>query len=804
MPSRVSPSKTRETSPPSESEESFVSAASATDERLSSRKLKDARIGQSAKLIPSSQHHSVAATVSPKQTRTNNNAFDKNNSSTASLKALVSPLSPPEPSYFSVQPGADPRFSLSRRPPASRSSHGIETKSGPPPALSTQRSYTDSPRRASPSPSTRTVHPPLKLPLNPTSNTGNQSYDSTEGKRRAEKSEIVRVAHSRPSTSDGVMHTVETKRFGRSGNEEDQDTTLRIGDPSLRNGRERGADTQEDLFLNLARDDEQEEVLSRNQRRRSRFGTSSFSRPSSSSRPSTSGGTFASQQNLKKDHSHATSFDSAVPVSPRIASLTSLRDPLSRSRPYAASAHPLDQRHQTRNSRTSLGPTNLDSPSDERSSQTPMPHGRRRSIRQSSPTRLSPPYRHGSVRGEPHTEGTESTVSTTAPSTVWDELDDLKSRLRKLELTGLLPKSSNAAISTVNGDRPPTASTTVTTMSASPKRRQKESSSPETSTIKTSGQNGVHPLLQTALAKAKASINPDTYRALEATASDALVLAAMTGSTGLQGAPVGSPSIVGPASGVDRQLRRKADSMCRSLTELCIALAEDLPENEDSKGRPKSRDTISKQEIQPAPKLLRGASDEYEPRASSRVMSRLEARRASLLNSSPLNGRRDSSQGATTPTQTSTPLSSKPDEDSSLLARRRSTAQNIDSSNIRRPPSRAATEVGQMRPSPQTRISREYTSQHPMPPASQQSPSVQSSLPMRKSYFGSATSSPLTPNVQPGNRRYLDRSTPSSSADSSTRLAEARQRRIASLGQSQSRIGLSTARMRLSDSEQQQ
>ncbi len=37
-------------------------------------------------------------------------------------------------------------------------------------------------------------------------------------------------------------------------------------------------------------------------------------------------------------------------------------------------------------------------------------------------------------------EGTESSASTAAPSTVWDELDDLKSRIHRLELTGKIPR----------------------------------------------------------------------------------------------------------------------------------------------------------------------------------------------------------------------------------------------------------------------------------------------------------------------------------------------------------------------------
>jgi len=75
-------------------------------------------------------------------------------------------------------------------------------------------------------------------------------------------------------------------------------------------------------------------------------------------------------------------------------------------------------------------------------------------------------------------EGTESTVSTTAPSTVWDELEDLKSRIHRLELTGKLPATSGAAMSHASNERPATATTTVTTMSSSPKRGRGNSISP--------------------------------------------------------------------------------------------------------------------------------------------------------------------------------------------------------------------------------------------------------------------------------------------------------------------------------------
>ena len=189
------------------------------------------------------------------------------------------------------------------------------------------------------------------------------------------------------------------------------------------------------------------------------------------------------------------------------------------------------------------------------------------------------------------------------------------------------------------------------------------------------------------------------------------------------------------------------------------------------------------------PKLSNVASDDPELRASSRVRSRLEARRSSVMGSGSLDQQSpyDYPQAeSTTPTQDRPPFQNNFERASSVIRRR----DDDNESNVsRRTSSRAATEVGSHRPSPPTRISREYTSQHPMPSPTLRSPSVQSSLPTRKSYFQATSfSSPHTPNIQPGNRRYLNRNTPIS-ADNA-RLTEARQRRLASLGQGSSARGL--------------
>ncbi|KAJ1335413.1 hypothetical protein MN608_02150 [Microdochium nivale] len=179
-------------------------------------------------------------------------------------------------------------------------------------------------------------------------------------------------------------------------------------------------------------------------------------------------------------------------------------------------------------------------------------------------------------------DGTNSTASTAAPSTVWDELDDLKSRIHRLELTGKLPQTSGAAISRATDERPPTAHTNATTMSASPKRGAPQAQAADAVSTTSSSHyvpKESHPVLHNALAKSKSLLRPEVYSALESAAKDALSLTAMMGATGQPGPISSAASGTGSGLGVtDRQLRRKADSICRSITELCIALSDGIGE----------------------------------------------------------------------------------------------------------------------------------------------------------------------------------------------------------------------------------
>lgn len=859
MPSRVVQYHTREESPPSDSERSFVSA---TSENTLGWPNKDPPIGQSAAAALPSPRHSAIAPAKFTSLNTLEATNNNSQSSTTELQAC-SPSSSTSPtplalqlgSYFAPQPGAsgsEARSPQNRRPPASHSSHGIETSSGPPPALSTRRSYNaESPWRSPPSSDPRAIHPSMVHSASIDSIV-RQTHHITNDHIESDTSEGVRSPRPpKSSIVEGRTIAMDGRYEVQSESEDERDSTLRINGYKAINGRhtrkesgqQQSQSSHEDLFLNLARADsvvdDRPEPSSRGERRRSRIRGSSLqqpreSRPSSSHRPSTSIGAF-SQKVSPMQHDHLeSSLNSSFHPSSEKNSLSSFRDSPAKGRSYAASAHPLDQHHRSSNTGTSFGGVTRDGLAQARSPERPLGSGRRGSIHEPSPGLLGTGYKQSNLSyspnghyeasyfsgrrgpGEeadedpqtPHAEGTESTVSTTAPSTVWDELEDMKSRIRKLEITGKIPASSNAAMSNTFGERPPTAATTtsMTTNSLSPKRRQMKSVSPEASTVKAHDFANVHPLLRAAVAKAKCAVNANLYSALEATASDALTLAAMVGSTSTQGVS-NTASAGGISSGFDRQLRRKADNMCRSLTELCIALAEKTSESEIAviKMRPGSAAAKQGEPALQDLRSFRATSDEPEFRSSSRVMSRLEARRTSLaLGSSPLS-RRESPLEAPMPHQAVPPASNRLDRTSSVIHRSRASEDQGDATSSRRPLSRATTEIGQTRISPQTRTSREYTSQHPMPNHPQRSPSVQSSLPTRKSYFPSASQSPLTPNVQPGSRTYLDRSTPPSSADSS-RLAEARQRRIASLGQhtsaGQSRIGIASVRLRQPKVEQ--
>lgn len=342
-----------------------------------------------------------------------------------------------------------------------------------------------------------------------------------------------------------------------------------------------------------------------------------------------------------------------------------------------------------------------------------------------------------------------STASTTAASSVWDELDDLKSRIRRLEVTGRMPASGAGNASNSSGDRPRTATTTVTTVSSSPRTNAAAGISPINSTFggsnpsSTNNTTTSHPLLHTALAKSKAVMPPDVYRHLELAAKDALDMANTVGAPGS-----GAPTV----AGVDRNVRRKADSVCRSLTELCLALSE----NRHTIAPPPQIPFIQAQFVQTRPASRGvGAESVY----GGRNRDSFDGRESVLSQRLPSRtiGRFAERKGSLASLNVSAGYSPRSDPAPSPGIRHRSSLmlkEGFSESDRFRAPSRAGTEMGGLQRVPSNRHSmpREYTTND-----------VQSTLaPRRSSMVPSIQSSPLA-----SSKRFL-----SSLGDSASRSQE--------------------------------
>jgi hypothetical protein len=356
-------------------------------------------------------------------------------------------------------------------------------------------------------------------------------------------------------------------------------------------------------------------------------------------------------------------------------------------------------------------------------------------------------FRRTSFQQDPRADG-DSVVST-VQSAVWDEMPDPKSHLHRLDQSRTF-QSSGGTGSNGSGERPRTATTTVTTVSSSPKvalgsnlgiANDSKLGGPEASNI--------HPLLHQSLDRCKPLLNPTLYRALSNAASDALEMA-VSSHGGANNSIYANSATGGIAS--DRQLRRRADNLCRNLTDLCIALIESTPESANRASaianRRQSRELSAPPQI-PEARSVYSRQTSVEPGererrpTPSRALERVEARRASLMSTSTPGGSpRESSFPAqrtaqlldapkSSPLAPSTLAPSTPSHlapsmlrsGTSMLRSHRIAATEEDDDSLR-PPSRATTEIGTLRKRsgrlsvglPRADFS--YTSQHPLPQSS--------------------------------------------------------------------------------------
>lgn len=399
------------------------------------------------------------------------------------------------------------------------------------------------------------------------------------------------------------------------------------------------------------------------------------------------------------------------------------------------------------------------------------------------PSRLPGSFDEHSESPEEHSEAKQSQDSTDADSqtadTVWDELDDLKSRIKKLELTGKLPSSFGAAVSSNEAsERPRTATTAPTTIDSSPKREKPEKKAESVSTPVESASASytvggpsvadIHPLLHSALAKAKPLLNSNLYRTLEATASDALQLAAMTGGAGPQGTAFSAASIINGATVSDRHVRRKADTMCRNLTDLCLAICEGKLDTGSAVASPVTMSTPLRSSSSVKQTRSSLGPNEGAVRTTSRPMSRLEARRTSILGAggsvaaSPSpnreSGNFSASDADTTPSHELSRDYRRTARSGSRLQVQRRQYEDVsgDEDPTIRPVSRAMTDNFRTRPSGP----RDYYS-----PGAQRSPSLRDSLVARRANASAHEDNQklgrvASLNSESGRRRFMDHSTP--------------------------------------------
>jgi hypothetical protein len=320
---------------------------------------------------------------------------------------------------------------------------------------------------------------------------------------------------------------------------------------------------------------------------------------------------------------------------------------------------------------------------------------------------------------------TTDTVST-AHSAIWDEMPEMKTLVNKVDYGRSFPSPAGA---TSNGsqERPRTGTTTITTISSSPKLSMglKPGEKRLSQDI-----NNIHPLLHQSLARCKPVVSPTLYRSLEKAAADALEMASWAKTTGVNGSIYSSASAINGVSG-DRQLRRKADNICRNLTDLCITLAEAhgsitsptqdtshqsrLVSPSTATSRRASRDYSASlypsQQSETLPRSYRHASVEPErpSPATSRALERVEARRVSYLSTgTPSGSPREANAPApllpasARPTHLGVPDSSPITPSTSLLRsgtsllRTRRPVADYDDEDAHsvRPISRATTEIG--------------------------------------------------------------------------------------------------------------
>ncbi|KAI5369522.1 hypothetical protein Slin15195_G003980 [Septoria linicola] len=511
--------------------------------------------------------------------------------------------------------------------------------------------------------------------------------------------------------------------------------------------RERLHDDHDDYFLELANEQgpATDDIASlRRSMSRASFSSKRRSLPVDAVRPSTSGGNMYSRPPSRLENLRASTGLFHHSDAPRRTSLT-------RTSHYDDTASAAAGRPRRFSALLDHSPV---SPRQRTRSPESQSYGRRRSSFGTAPS--EPRHRGSSIYLTPTLESqesptessdqpqTDSSVESQPADTVWDELDELKSRIKKLE-SGDKKPSSSAAASGDSSDRPRTATTAPTTITSSPKQpRKQDLPQPQKTTPSppATEQNevgslwaNVHPLLHDALGKSKDSLSSSVFHNLEAVVADALQLAALTGTLGSQSNPNVAIN--------ERQVRRRVDNLCRNMTDLAIALRE--PKQEASILVSSPAQIESPAADLPLRRFSRTSSLAVAAPTVGRPMSRLEQRKSSLLgpqalgtvtNISPRgsHGELSASEAESTPTHSSSlqpprRISAVPSRAMRSRLQQTREESHADEERAQRPPSRAMTDF-----SSSFRVTSRLASQDRSPGAQRRTPSLRDTLATRRKY----------------------------------------------------------------------
>ncbi|KAH7392012.1 hypothetical protein DE146DRAFT_618246 [Phaeosphaeria sp. MPI-PUGE-AT-0046c] len=707
----------------------------------------------------------------------------------------------PSQSSTATSSGAEPRSPPTRRPPASFSA-GHDTSRGPPVTLLT-RGNSDYARRTASTPQhvyaqqqqqqqqqlqvQRSQSTSTRRPRDDADGEGDSLSESTPQRQQQTIPPPSRPQHQRNSASVPTVHSARSSHSAPRPQQPKQlqhqnqlppmassidESSSSESESESDSGSPQEEEQSEDLFLNIAEDvapaTQRHVDTARHDKLRSRIArvnrvSSPSSMPSSSTTPTTT----RIPPSAPADHRSS--------LQPRRSSLlpTSSRTP--QDRPPQSPGTPLESprtRQPDLHSKTSFSRRDSDlSPRDFLAQLSNRRRGSQPDALQTPPSRTA--YRpsnlghYSSSRDdtrtpqlepappEPssHADGTESHGSTGPAASVWDELDELKTRIRRIEMGGKIPATSSAVISQATAERPRTANTSATTVSSSPNQPRKSNPSPSESTVDAHTTSRTHPLLREALVKVRQQTSPAVYRLLDATASEALTLAEMTGSAGPQGTLHSASSILGGANVSDRQVRRKADNICRSLTELCIAMCDAKPAIASPAVRSSTATLSRRPSVQingDSPTIRQSIEPESNSVTNvspSRAMHRIEARRTSLL----YNGNGTPRESSHEPYDFDRQSSSRLSRAGTSLHRNHRSIDDDDDEPVMRAPSRAMTDFRSIRPTEKSRLTgRQYTSREPLPEF-QSPPTLQSTASLRRPTVVGNENSLL---FRDGSRRY--------------------------------------------------